>query len=179
MAYRTEWAMIPPHGAGGVATLPARPLRLRVNGRAVTASERLADAPLLEVLRDELHLTAAKRGCGGAAGDCGACTVLVDGRATASCRITAWEATGSDIVTLEGLAAEPDNRVIAAFAAEDALGCGHCWPGIVLAAAALLADHWRPSDAEIDRAMSAVACRCGALPRVRKAIRRAAGFPPG
>jgi isoquinoline 1-oxidoreductase alpha subunit len=144
----------------------------------VEAPERLADAPLLQVLRDELGLTAVKRGCGGGAGDCGACTVLVDGRATASCRITAWEATGRDIVTLEGLAAEPDNRVLEAFAAEGALGCGDCWPGIVLAAAALLADHWRPSDAEIDKAMGAISCRCGALPVVRRAIRRAAGFPP-
>ena len=179
MAYRTEWAMIPPHGGAGLATRPSRPIRLRVNGRAVEASERLADAPLLKILRDELRLTAAKRGCDGCGGDCGACTVLVDGRATASCKITAWEATGTDIVTLEGVAAEPGNRVIAAFAAEDALGCGDCWPGIVLAAAALLADHWRPSDAQIARAMSAISCPCGALPNVRRAIRRAAGFPPG
>ena len=179
MAYRTEWAMIPPHGGAGLATRPSRPIRLRVNGRAVEASERLADAPLLKILRDELRLTAAKRGCDGCGGDCGACTVLVDGRAAASCKITAGDAAGKDIVTLEGLAAEPDNRVIAAFAAENALGCGDCRPGIVLAAAALLADHWRPSDAEIDRAMSAVSCRCGALPGVRRAIRRAAGFPPG
>jgi aerobic-type carbon monoxide dehydrogenase small subunit (CoxS/CutS family) len=166
-------------GSGGLATRSARPFRLRVNGRAVAPSDRLAAQPLLEVLRNELRLTGAKRGCNGGGAPCGACTVLVDGRTVASCRTMAGDAHDKNIVTIEGLAAEPDNRVIAAFAAEQALGCGDCWPGIVLAAAALLADHWRPSDAEIDEAMGAVSCRCGALPGVRRAIRRAAGFPPG
>jgi aerobic-type carbon monoxide dehydrogenase small subunit (CoxS/CutS family) len=157
-----------------------QPLKLRVNGCALALNENLAGKPLLEVLRDELGLTVAKYGCAdGVRRHCGACTVLVDGRPAASCRVATRDATGKDILTFEGLAAEPDNRVIAAFAAEEALGCGGCWPGRVLAAAALLANHWRPSEAEIDKAMSGVSCRCGAGPSVGRAIRRAAGFPPG
>ncbi|MDB5481534.1 MAG: oxidoreductase [Caulobacteraceae bacterium] len=184
MDYRSEWASPPNGGLRPPPRAPhppgSRAPGLRVNGRAMALAEGSAARPLIEVLRNDLGLTVAKRGC---AGDgrtaCGACTVLLDGRAVAACGITAGDASDGDIVTIEGLVAEPDNRVIAAFAAEEALGCGDCWPGIVLAAAALLEDHWRPSDAEIDKAMSAVSCRCGAPPNVRRAIRRAAGCPPG
>lgn len=179
MEHTADYA-IPRRGGVILAGLASPPLQLRVNGRAAALCEGSAAMPLHQVLRDEFGLMRTNLGsCNGARGDCGACTVLVDGRAAASCQIAAGDATGKDIVTIEGLAAEPDNRVMAAFAAEEALGCRACWPGTVLAAAALLAGHWRPSDAEIDKAMSAVSCRCGDDPRMRRAIRRAAGFPPG
>jgi aerobic-type carbon monoxide dehydrogenase small subunit (CoxS/CutS family) len=173
---QTAERAIPRH-AGPLPRRGSRPLRLRVNGCAVTLHDDSATTSLLQALREELGLTGAKQGCRD--GACGACTVLVDGRPQRACRIAIGEARDTDILTIEGLAAEPDNRVLAAFAADEALGCGRCWPGRVLAAAALLANHWRPSDVEIDEAMNAVSCLCGAGPGVGRAIRRAAGFPPG
>jgi aerobic-type carbon monoxide dehydrogenase small subunit (CoxS/CutS family) len=160
-----------------LARLASRPLHLRVNGCAVALPDVPPAQSLLQALRDELGLTGAKQGC--VDGACGACAVLVDGRPARSCQIAIGDARDKNILTIEGLAADRDNRVIAAFAAEDALGCGGCWPGRVLAVAALLANHWRPSEAEIEKAMSSVSCRCGAGPGVDRAIRRAAGFPPG
>jgi isoquinoline 1-oxidoreductase beta subunit len=149
--------------------------QVRVNGRTVELPAALADTPLLWVLRDHLGLTGAKFGCG--EGVCGACTVLVDGHAVPSCKVSVAEVAGAEIATVEGLAA--DDPVIAAFIAEQAPQCGFCQPAMVMTATGLLAARPETSDAEIDEAMSHVLCRCGTYPRVRRAVRRLVGRAGG
>lgn len=129
---------------------------------------------LLDALRDDLSLTGAKPGCG--MGNCGACTVLVDGEAVYSCLTLAVECDGKAITTIEGLAngAELD-PVQAAFIEYDALQCGFCTPGQALALKALLARNPHPTDEEIERGMSGNICRCGAYPKIRAAARALAG----
>lgn len=147
--------------------------RLQVNGREhrvdVPSSE-----PLLSVLRTELDLTGAKYGCG--EGQCGACTVLVDGQAVRSCVSPVSTVAGKAITTVEGLAGAPGtlHRVQQAFADHDAMQCGYCTAGMVMSAVALLSRQPDPTEEQIVRAMNGNVCRCGAHPRIVAAIRSAA-----
>ncbi len=132
-------------------------------------------ATLLAVLRDDLGLTGTRFGCG--QGQCGACFVLIDGRAVASCLMTVEQAAEVDIVTIEGLATEEGlHPVQAAFIAEDAMQCGYCTSGMVISAAALLARDPRPSDASVREALAPNLCRCGVYVRAIRATKRAAGM---
>ena len=151
------------------------PFRLTVNASPVSVTAE-ADKPLLWVLREDLKLMGAKFGCG--AGLCGACTVLVDGQAMRSCQLPVGEAVGHRIVTIEGVAALPEGRKLAAaWQAIDVPQCGYCQAGQIMSAASLLASSPHPSDEEIDGAMSGNICRCASYLRIRRAIRSAAGLP--
>jgi isoquinoline 1-oxidoreductase alpha subunit len=130
-----------------------------------------ADTPLLWVLRDSLGMTGTKFGCGIAA--CGACTVHLDGVATRSCSLPIDSVGSAAITTIEGLSADRSHKVQQAWIAEDVPQCGYCQPGMIMAAAALLAETPSPTDADIDAAMTNI-CRCGTYNRVRSAIHRAA-----
>jgi len=144
---------------------------LHVNGRTHKVDVE-PDTPLLWVLRDALNLTGTKFGCGIA--QCGACTVHLDGRAVRSCRTAVEDVGTRAITTIEGLSPEGTHALQKAWIAEDAPQCGYCQSGQIMSAAALLATNKKPSDAEIDRAMSGNICRCGTYDRVRRAIHRAA-----
>jgi aerobic-type carbon monoxide dehydrogenase small subunit (CoxS/CutS family) len=148
---------------------------LVVNGKKRSV-EAPPDTPLLWVLRDELGLTGTKFGCGESL--CGACTVHLDGKAVRSCQTPVSEAAGHAVTTIEGLAAKGDHPLQKAWIAEQVPQCGYCQSGQIMAAAALLARVPRPSDADIDAAMSGILCRCGTYNRIRRAIRRAAGVTP-
>jgi isoquinoline 1-oxidoreductase subunit alpha len=143
---------------------------LDINGKSVQAN---ADprTPLLWVLRDTLGLTGTKYGCGIA--QCGACTVHVDGVATRSCQMPLSVAAGKKITTIEGLAQNGKlNKIQQAWLANDVPQCGYCQSGMIMAATALLAAKPKPTDADIDAAMTNI-CRCGTYNRVRRAIHRA------
>ena len=131
------------------------------------------DMPLLWVLRDRLGLTGTKFGCG--LGQCGACTVHVDGVATRACTTTAQTAASKRITTIEGLSPTATHPLQVAWVAEQVPQCGYCQSGQLMSAAALLARTPRPTDAQIDTAMAGNICRCGTYQRIRKAIHRAAG----
>jgi aerobic-type carbon monoxide dehydrogenase small subunit (CoxS/CutS family) len=126
--------------------------------------------PLLWALRDAANLTGTKYGCG--TGDCGACMVLIDGEAQASCMLSLAEAEGRSVVTIEGLSKDGSHPVQQAMVAEQAIQCGFCTPGIVISAAALLARNAAPSDVEIKAAIPNL-CRCGVYPRLVRAVQRA------
>jgi aerobic-type carbon monoxide dehydrogenase small subunit (CoxS/CutS family) len=129
--------------------------------------------PLLWILRDSLGLTGAKYGCG--IGQCGACTVHLDGEAIRSCTTPVASVEGRQITTIEGLASPAAlHPVQQAWLDEDVVQCGYCQPGQIMAAAALLAKNNNPGDQEIDAAMRGNLCRCGTYSRIRVAIRRAA-----
>ncbi len=130
-----------------------------------------ADTPLLWVLRDHLGLTGTKYGCGIAA--CGACTVLVDGQPVRSCITPAAAVGGKSITTIEGLSAEHRHPVQRAWIAADVPQCGYCQSGQILSAVALLSAKPKPTDRDIDEAMSGVLCRCGTYTRIRNAIKHA------
>lgn len=125
---------------------------------------------LVDVLRDELGLTGTKVGC--AEGACGACAVLLDGQAVASCLLLAAQAAGRSVVTIEGLSRDRPTALQEAFVAEDALQCGYCTPGQIVSATALLASVPQPTSAEIRQAMAGNLCRCGAYPKIERAILR-------
>jgi isoquinoline 1-oxidoreductase alpha subunit len=144
---------------------------LKVNG-ADHNVEVEGDTPLLWVLRDELGLTGTKFGCG--AGLCGACTVLLDGRASRSCLLPVSAVVGKSVVTIEGLSKDKSHPVQQAWIAENVPQCGYCQSGMILSTVALLAATPKPTDAQIDMAVTNV-CRCGTYNRVRRAIHRAAG----
>jgi aerobic-type carbon monoxide dehydrogenase small subunit (CoxS/CutS family) len=131
-----------------------------------------ADTPLLWVLRDHLGMTGTKFGCGMAL--CGACTVHIDGVATRSCVLPLSAAAGRSITTIEGLSKDRSHAVQKAWLEIDVPQCGYCQSGQIMSAAALLRTTPKPSDADIDAAMSGNICRCGTYPRIRKAIHRAA-----
>jgi len=142
-----------------------------LNGKAVSLDVE-PEMPLLWVLRDELGLTGTKFGCGVAA--CGACTVHIDGEAVRSCSFQAGEADGREVTTIEALArGERLHAVQQAWIKHQVPQCGYCQSGMLMAAAALLAENPSPSDDEIDEAMTNV-CRCGTYNRVRAAIHDAA-----
>lgn len=129
--------------------------------------------PLLWALRDLLKLTGTKYGCGIA--QCGACTVHVDGKAVRSCVVPVATVAGKSVTTIEGLAADGElHPVQAAWIDEQVPQCGYCQPGMIMTAAALLAENPAPTDADIDRSITNI-CRCGTYPRIRRAIHRAAG----
>jgi len=126
--------------------------------------------PLLWALRDASNLTGTKYGCG--TGDCGACTVDIDGRAIRSCQITIAGCEGRFVTTIEGLSPDRSHPVQQAWAAQNVPQCGYCQSGMIMAASVLLRRNSNPSDAEIDAAMTNI-CRCGTYPRVREAIKQA------
>ena len=129
------------------------------------------DTPLLWVIREDLHLTGTKYGCGVAV--CGACTVHVDGDAVRSCTTPVSDAVGKKVVTIEGLSSDGKHPVQQAWIEEEVPQCGYCHSGQIMAAAALLAQKPTPTDAEIDDAMSDNLCRCGTYHRIRRAVHRA------
>src|SRR5215467_7866783 len=128
---------------------------------------------LLEALREDLGLTGVKYGCG--EGSCGSCTVLLDGEPVRACQLSAGEVAGRSVTTIEGLAANGAlHPVQRAFVELGAMQCGFCVPGMVLAAAALLARSPDPDEAEVRAALAGNLCRCCAYPRIMRAVRRAA-----
>src|ERR1700719_4707780 len=131
------------------------------------------DTPLLWVVREWVGMTGTKYGCGIAA--CGACTVHVDGVATRSCVTSIESVGGAAITTIEGLSAQRSHKVQQAWIAEDVPQCGYCQSGMIMAAAALLAKTPKPTDADIDAAVTNI-CRCGTYNRIRTAIHRAAAL---
>ena len=147
--------------------------RLDVNG-AVREVDVPRGTTLLEALRDDLELTATRYGCG--RGQCGACYVLADGRAIASCLMSVEQASAQRIVTVEGLATDGElDPVQRAFVEEDAMQCGYCTSGMVISAAALLRAQPRPTVEEIRDALAPNLCRCGVQLRAVRAVQRAAG----
>ncbi len=152
-------------------------MRLNVNGKDIEIDAD-PDMPLLWALRDLAGITGPKFGCGIAA--CGACTVLIDGEAVRSCSIPVGDVSGI-VVTVEGMReAEGALHVLQqAWIDEQVAQCGYCQSGQLMSAAALLARNPKPTDADIDEAMSGNLCRCGTYPRIRAAIKRAAGMTQG
>ncbi len=147
---------------------------LDINGTRLNVSAD-PDETLLSVLRNRLDLTGTKYGCG--EGQCGACTVLLDGRATRSCLLPVSAAADAKIITIEGLAPAGGglSAVQQAFVDEGAFQCGYCTSGMILSATSLLSQTHNPSDEQIVSAMNGNLCRCGTYPRIIAAIRRAAG----
>lgn len=152
------------------ATTAMRKFTLDVNGHAYTVVVP-PTMPLLWVLRDVIGLTGTKYGCG--ISQCGACTVLLNGAAIRSCVTPVSEVGDGAVTTIEGLSSDGTHRLQQAWIAEDVPQCGYCQSGQIMAAAALLATHPAPSDADIDTAMAGVICRCGTYDRIRKAIHHA------
>jgi len=148
------------------------PFSLNVNGKPVTVDVP-GDMPLLWVLRDVLDLRGTKFGCG--LGQCGACTVHLRGNAVRSCQTTVAAAAGGAITTIEGLAPDASHPLQRAWEELDVPQCGYCQAGQIMSAAALLRRNPRPTDADIDLAMSSNLCRCATYTRIREAIHRAAG----
>ena len=145
----------------------------RLNGRSVSADSWDPDQPLLYVLRNQFNLHGAKFGCG--LGQCGACTVLIDGRATRSCTTPVSRVAGHAITTIEGLASDSAlNRIPTAFIAEQAAQCGYCTSGMIMAAAAFLSQTPKPAPDQIRQALSGNLCRCGTHTRILSAVMRAA-----
>ena len=153
-------------------------LTLRVNGRTREVESDDPDVPLLYVLRNDLALTGTHFGCG--LDQCGACTVLVGGRAVRSCITPARSVAGRDIITIEGLGSpdKPD-PLQAAFIAEQAAQCGFCTAGLVVTARALLSNTPRPSEQQIREALAGNLCRCGSHARVIRAVLKVAATNPG
>jgi nicotinate dehydrogenase subunit A len=152
-------------------------IRLVVNGQA---REVAADpeTPLLYVLRNDLGLTGTKFGCG--LGQCGSCTVLVGGQAVRSCMLPVQAVAGQAVTTIEGLGSpERPHPLQAAFIEEQAVQCGYCTPGIVMAAKAALDRTPRPTEAQLKHALDGVLCRCGTHDRVIRAVMRAAATMGG
>ncbi len=143
----------------------------RLNGqlREVDVS---GDIPLLWVLRDTVKLTGTKSGCG--IGQCGACTVHLNGNPVRSCQTPISAVAGADVMTIEGLSPDGDHPVQRAWVEEQVPQCGYCQSGQIMSAVALLAQTGRPTDEDIDRAMTGNVCRCGTYNAIRRAIHRAA-----
>ena len=146
---------------------------LKINGKAHTADVP-PDMPLLWVLRDVVGLTGTKFGCGAAL--CGACTVHLDGQSVRSCVMPVAAVAGKNITTIEAIGNTPSGRKIQqAWLDLEVVQCGYCQSGQIMSAAALLASHPHPTDADIDGAMAGNICRCGTYSRIRAAIKHAAG----
>lgn len=149
-------------------------IRLKVNGQTRAIEVDDPETPLLWVLRDGLGLTGTKYGCGVA--QCGACTVHVNGKAVRSCVVAVSSVAAQPITTIEGLSPGGDHPLQRAWVDVDVAQCGYCQAGQIMTAAALLKQRPEPSDEEITRAMAGNLCRCGTYPRIREAIRKAAGM---
>lgn len=147
-------------------------IQLTVNGRAMDVDAPV-DTPLLWVLRDELNLHGTKFGCG--IGQCGACTVHVNGEPQRACLTPISAVAHAKVTTIEGLSADASHALQKAWVEMDVPQCGYCQAGQIMTAAALLAKHPKPTDAQIDAAMDGNLCRCGTYVRVREAIHKAAG----
>jgi len=148
-------------------------ITLTVNNQSYTVDVE-PTMPLLWVLRDVIHLTGTKFGCGMA--QCGACTVHLNGEAVRSCVTPVSRAVNQKIITIEGLSSNSSHPLQKAWAEEDVPQCGYCQSGQIMAAAVLLRENPNPTDQDIDNAMSGNICRCGTYQRIRKAIHRAASL---
>jgi aerobic-type carbon monoxide dehydrogenase small subunit (CoxS/CutS family) len=150
-------------------------VELEINGEwhhlATDPTRRVVD-----VLRDDLGLTGTKVGC--AEGACGACAVLLDGRSVASCLLLVGQVVGRSVTTIEGLSRSGPTALQEAFVEEDALQCGYCTPGQIVTATALLTAVPQPTPEEIRSALAGNICRCGAYPKIERAILRAAAASP-
>ncbi len=149
-------------------------IQLTVNGRAQTV-DASPDTPLLWVLRDVMNLVGTKYGCG--IGQCGACTVHVEGKPAYSCLTPVGSAANKHVTTIEGLSPNGTHPLQVAWKEIDVPQCGYCQSGQIMSAAALLVEKPKPTDADIDMAMNRNLCRCGTYTRVREAIHKAAGQP--
>jgi carbon-monoxide dehydrogenase small subunit len=148
-----------------------------INGKTRTIAVS-PEITLLDTLRWQLDLTGTKKCC--AEGECGACTVLLNGRAVNSCLVLAIELDGATVITIEALDAEGElSRIQDAFLSEGAVQCGFCIPGMVMAAHALLSANPRPSEAEVREGLSGNLCRCAGYPQILRAVLAAAGETPG
>jgi isoquinoline 1-oxidoreductase alpha subunit len=147
--------------------------KLTLNGRPTTV-DAPPDTPLLWVIRDVLNLHGTKFGCG--IGQCGACTVHVGGQAVRSCMTPLSAAANAQITTIEGLSPAAAHPLQKAWIELDVPQCGYCQAGQIMSAAALLAKHPKPTDAEIDTALNGNLCRCGTYLRIRQAVHKAAGM---
>ena len=150
-------------------------MNLNVNGQVRTVPAEWQDETLLDVLREPLGLVGAKFGCG--VGQCGACTVLVDGAPARSCTLPVTALAGRAVLTIEGLSSDQAlHPVQAAWLEESVPQCGYCQAGQVMGTVALLKRVPRPTDAQIDEALAGHLCRCGTQQRIRRAVKRAAGM---
>jgi isoquinoline 1-oxidoreductase alpha subunit len=146
-------------------------IRLQVNGKPYDVDVD-PDTPLLWVLREQIGLTGTKYGCG--IGECGACTVHIDGEAALSCTVSAGEVAGRKITTIEGLSGQASEVLFKAWSDGDVPQCGYCQPAQIMQAAALLSVNPNPGNEEIEKAMSNVLCRCGTYQSIREAVQKAA-----
>ncbi len=146
-------------------------ITFKVNGKSYELDVPV-DMPLLWVIREKLGLTGTKYGCGRAL--CGSCTVLVNRKAVRSCVVPISSIMGKEVITIEGLSANGPHPVQTAWIAEDVPQCGYCQSGQIISAVALLAANPKPTNDDIDQAMSGNLCRCGTYERIRKAVHRAA-----
>ena len=150
-------------------------IKLTINGQPHELDVE-EDTPLLWAIRDTAGLTGTKFGCGVAA--CGACTIHIDGEAVRSCSYPVSDAIGTNITTIEGVGAEKQSAVQAAWIAEQVPQCGYCQSGMIMAVTALLSENPNPTDEDIDGAITNI-CRCGTYPRIRKAIHKAVKLQAG
>lgn len=150
-------------------------LHLKVNGEEYQVEVEPQEI-LLDVIRDKLNLTGTKRGCD--TGDCGACTIIMDGKAVNSCLVLALEANGKEIVTIEGLAKKGQLHPLQeAFVQHGAVQCGYCTPGMIMSAKALLDENRNPTEEEIRKAIAGNLCRCTGYAKIVQAIRALADRP--
>jgi isoquinoline 1-oxidoreductase alpha subunit len=151
--------------------------KLHLNGREVVVDDVAPDMPLLWLLRDRLGMTGTKYGCG--VGVCGACTVLQGNEAVRACQVPASAAAGKRFTSIEGLSPDATHPCQRAWLEEDVAQCGYCQAGMIMTACALLKSKPKPSDADIDEAMSDLVCRCGTYPRIKRAVQLAAKLGGG
>jgi isoquinoline 1-oxidoreductase subunit alpha len=145
---------------------------LKINGRIHAVADAPADMPLLWILRDRLNLTGTKYGCG--LGVCGSCTVLEGKNAVRACQVAVSDAAGKSYTTIEGLSGDGSHPCQRAWMEEDVAQCGYCQAGMIMTACALLARKPKPSENDIEDAMSDLVCRCGTYPRIKRAVQLAA-----
>ena len=173
-AHHIVWMRGSPHRRPKLAVSPTPPVQMKITVNGTPRSYEGDPAqPLLWFLRDELGLTGTKYGCGIAA--CGACTVHVNGASVQACVTPMSALGGAKVTTIEGLSEKGSHPVQKAWAAANVPQCGYCQPGQMMAAAALIKKKGKPTEADIDEAMSLVICRCGTYNRIREAIMAAAG----